>query len=283
MEKSANKNIVWLASYPKSGNTWFRAFLSVLLKEGPLDINRMETDQIFSDKVTIETVLDISTDYLSAREVETFQRETYTYLSAESRKTLYVKIHDAFTLSQTDNLPRIPEASVKQAIYLVRNPLDVALSLANHTGLSVEKVIQKFIVNPEGAFISLRNSSYSQLYQPLGTWSMHAESWLTRPGFPVHFVRYEDMKTRPLETFTKAIVALGIPASKERIGRAIEECKFENLQKKEAEHGFREKGVVNSLFFFKGEVGRWKEELTSGQVKQIREANEPMMRHFGYW
>ncbi len=283
MESATNRNIVWLASYPKSGNTWFRAFLSALLKDAPVDINEMATDGIFSGKGTIETVLDMSADYLSVREVEIFQRKAYTHLSTKSSRPLYIKIHDAFTLSPTDGLPLIPEAPVKQAIYLVRNPLDVTLSLANHTGMSVEKIIKKFIINPEGAFVSRRNSSNNQLHQPLGTWSMHAESWLTRPGFPVHFVRYEDMKIRPLETFKKAVTALGIAANEERIARAIEECKFENLQRKEEEVGFREKQVVSSRFFFKGEVGRWKEELSSGQVEQIRQGNEPMMRHFGYW
>ncbi|MEJ2083836.1 MAG: sulfotransferase, partial [Acidobacteriota bacterium] len=35
--------IVWLASYPKSGNTWLRAFLMNFLDPGkrPVDINQL--------------------------------------------------------------------------------------------------------------------------------------------------------------------------------------------------------------------------------------------------
>lgn len=276
------KQIVWLASYPKSGNTWFRSFLTALLKEKEVDLNQMATDGIFSDKNYVENILDLNADYLSRTQIESYQRIAFSYLSETSKKQLFIKIHDAFTFSKNDGLPLVPEQPTQIAIYFVRNPLDVALSLANHIGKSVEKAIDKYIVNPSGGFVSLQNSANNQFHQPLGTWSMHVESWLSKPSFPVHFMRYEDMKEKSFETFKAAIQAIGLNYSDDQINFAIEETKFEKLQKKEQEKGFKEKQNPTSSFFFKGQVGRWKEELTTEQIEKIITTNEPMMRRFGY-
>jgi hypothetical protein len=282
-ENPIKKQIVWLASYPKSGNTWFRSFLTVLLKEKEVDLNQMITDGIFSDKNYVENILDLNADYLSRTQIESYQRIVFSYLSETSKKQLFIKIHDAFTFSENDGFPLIPEQPTQIAIYFVRNPLDVALSLANHIGKSVEKAIEKFIVNQSGRIVSLQNSANNQFHQPLGTWSMHVESWLTKPNFPVHFMRYEDMKEKPFETFKTAIEAIGLKFNDDQIKFAIEETKFEKLQKKEQEKGFKENQNPTSSFFFKGQVGRWKEELSNEQIEKIREINEPMMRRFGYW
>jgi hypothetical protein len=277
------KNIIWLASYPKSGNTWFRMFLSALFHDKELDINHLNTDGIFSSKHFVETTLDVDADLLIGRQIEVFQRQTFEYLSATAKKTMFVKIHDAFTFSETDGLPLIPEEATKMAVCFVRNPLDVTLSLANHTGKNIEQTIKKFITNPVGAFGGRTNAPYSQFQQPLGTWSMHVESWLTKPTFPVHFVRYEDMKARPFETFKAATTAMELGVTDDQIKRAIAETEFEKLKQKEVEKGFHEKQLPKASFFHKGEVGRWKKELTTEQIEKIRAVNEPMMKHFNYW
>lgn len=280
--ENSPKNLVWLASYPKSGNTWFRSFLTVLLKNQQIDLNKMVTDGIFSGKNFVENILDVHADYLTERQIELYQRLAFTYLSETSSKKLYIKIHDAFTLSEIDKLPLIPEAPSACAVYFVRNPLDVTLSLANHIGKPLDYTIEKYMVNPKGGIVGKRSSPSNQFHQSLGTWSMHAESWLTKPNFPVHFIRYEDMKEKTFETFKAAVQAIGLEVSNEQIQFAIEETQFEKLQKKEEENGFKENQNFTSNFFFKGEVGRWKQELTAEQIGKISHVNEPMMRHFGY-
>lgn len=277
------KNIIWLASYPKSGNTWFRSFLTALLTQKEVDLNKMETNGIFSGKGVIENALDLSADFLRTEQIEQYQRLAFSYLSDTAKKSLFMKIHDAFTFSEKDKLPLIPENATKMAVYFVRNPLDVTLSLANHVGKDLETTIEKFIVNPQGAFTRKKNSPNIQFHQPLSTWSNHVESWQKHPNFPVHFMRYEDMKSQPFETFKAAVKAIGLGYSDTDIQQAIEAVEFEKLQKKEKEKGFKEKQNLNSTFFFKGQVGRWKTELTAEQIEKIRKVNEPMMRAFGYW
>ena len=276
------KNIIWLASYPKSGNTWFRSFLTAIQKNQQFDLNKMVTDGIFSGKNFVESILDVHADYLSKRQIEVYQRIAFTHLSETSSQKILLKIHDAFTFSEIDDLPLIPEAPSACAVYFVRNPLDVALSLANHVGKSVDYAIDKFLTNPIGGLVGKRNSPNQQFHQPLGTWSMHVESWLTKPSFPVHFMRYEDMKAKPFETFQAACQTMELSVTEEEIQLALEETRFEKLQEKERQGGFREKPSANRPFFFKGEVGRWKNELTQEQIDKIIQSNEPMMRHFGY-
>ncbi|MFY7889063.1 MAG: sulfotransferase domain-containing protein [Spirosomataceae bacterium] len=276
--------IVWLASYPKSGNTWFRSFLTALQSGKEIDdLNQLKMDAVFSSKLWLESVLDLDSFYLSDNQIQRYRRLVYTYLSENASENFFVKIHDAFTFSVEDKYPLIPEEPSKLAIYFVRNPLDVALSLMNHQGKDTDYVIDSYINDVNGYFGEKKNSSNNQFNQPLGTWSMHVESWLTKPRFPVHFMRYEDMKVKPFETFKAAVEAIGMEVTDEQIQGAIEATEFEKLQKKEQEKGFKEKAIPTSNFFFKGQVGRWKEELTPAQIERIRTVNEPMMRHFGYW
>jgi hypothetical protein len=95
-DATSQKQIVWLASYTKSGNTWFRSFLTALLKEKEVDLNQMATDGIFSGKNYVENILDLNSDYLSRQQIESYQRIAFTHLSATSKKRLFIKIHDFF-------------------------------------------------------------------------------------------------------------------------------------------------------------------------------------------
>lgn len=275
------KNVIWLASYPKSGNTWFRSFLTALMK-GDVDINEMSTDGIYSAKGYIEETLDLEVDDLDDRELERYRKIAFNYSARQDNETMFVKIHDAYTYSPWDGTPVIPSEMSKLAIYLVRNPLDVALSFANHNGQEVQDTIDKYICAAQGAMVK-RFKAGNQSRQILGTWAMHVESWISQKSIPVWVMRYEDMKSSPLATFYAVVKAMDLPYSEEQIQKAVEQTQFERLKSQEQEKGFKEKAIKSSSFFHKGQTGRWKEELTLEQVKKIRISNEKMMRKFGYW
>ena len=275
-------NIIWLASYPKSGNTWFRSFLTALLNQGEIDINKMETDGIFSGKEFVESILYLCTDDLRPREFEIFRKIAFTYKAQQTTEKSFVKIHDAYTYSKWDGLPLIPAEGSLVALYIIRNPLDVVLSLANHTGLNIEETIRNFINCEEGAFIK-KEKKANQYYQLMGTWAMHASSWMSQKDIPVHIIRYEDMKANAFETFKAAVVQMQLDYSDEAILKAIEASDFKKLKQQEEIKGFKEKAIPSSAFFFKGETGRWKKELTKEQVQKIMTVNESMMKQLGYW
>lgn len=277
------KNIVWLASYPKSGNTWFRSFISALRNKGEVDINAISTEGIFSQKIVLEEYLDLDADEIPVSKIDQFKRISFKHQSNISEEKCFVKIHDLYSISEIDHQPIVPEESTLAAIYFVRNPLDVTISMANHNGQSLDKTITKVICNEQAHLVRNKNHAYDQFPQFLGTWNMHVESWKNVTAFPVFFVRYEDLKNNPQDTFTRVLKQIAYEATEEEIRLAIEATQFEKLKNQEAEFGFREKPKACKSFFNKGEVGQWKVQLNQEQTSIIKQFNEPMMREFGYW
>lgn len=276
-----SKNVIWLASYPKSGNTWFRSFLTALMK-GEVDINDMATDGIYSAKGYIEEALDLEVDDLSEEELQRFRKIAFRHQYGKEEKPHFVKIHDAFTYLPWGGETLIPLEMSRVAICLIRNPLDVALSFANHNGQGVQDTIDKYLCNPQGAMIR-RYKAANQSRQLMGTWAMHVESWVAQSQLPVYVIRYEDMKAHPLETFARAVEAMGLAYTQDEIQKAVALTQFERLKAQEQEKGFKEKAIKSTSFFNQGKTGRWKTELTLPQIHKIMRFNEKMMRKFGYW
>ncbi|WP_209329432.1 sulfotransferase domain-containing protein [Lunatimonas salinarum] len=273
--------VIWLASYPKSGNTWFRSFITALRK-GEVDINQMATQGIYSAKGLWEEILDTDFDDLTLREAEAYRRLAmgYSYLGEVTPR--FLKVHDAYTYSPWGGKPIVADVPGNFAIYLVRNPLDVVLSFANHNKQSVDQTIDQFICNESAGFVK-STRSWSQSYQRLGTWSLHAESWMFQQQIPIKALRYEDMKAHSIKAFSGALEAAGLHYSADQVQQALDLVQFEKLQEQEAKKGFHEKPYPSMKFFNKGQSGRWKQELSVQQIQRIMQCNEKMMRYFGYW
>jgi len=278
-----NKNIIWLASYPKSGNTWFRVFLTNLLKEEnqAIDINNLYGGQIASSRSMFEDAVGIEASDLSFDEIDLLRPEVYNYISNQATSVLFHKIHDAF-VSLSNGKQLIPESASKGAIYFIRNPLDVAVSFAHHSAISFEKTAENMADN-NYSFCSKPEKLHNQLRQKLLTWSNHVKSWTEQSAFPVHIVQYEDMKTNTLETFTKAIAFCNLPIDENKIKLAIKKSDINLLQKQESELGFKEKPANMERFFRKGIIGSWKEELPQQVIEKIRNDHKEIMIKFGYW
>lgn len=184
---------MWLASYPKSGNTWMRSFLTALLREAPPDINALATDGIFSSKAFVELATDVDEEALSPRDWAVFRREALRYRFEASERSMYLKVHDAYTYDPWTGEPLVPSFGHPLVLYLIRNPLDVAVSFAHHNHEPVEKTVRSMGQTSYGLS---RKPWQQQSWQPMGTWSMHAQSWLEQPHLPVHVMRYEDMRGR---------------------------------------------------------------------------------------
>lgn len=280
---SFEKKIVWLASYPKSGNTWFRAFLSALMDDGKIDINKLTTDGIFSSRQLISDYSDINSTILTDSEVKILQPEVFRLIASQASKNrLFIKIHDAYTFNKS-NLPIVPSESTHCAIYIIRNPLDIVASLANHNNTNIDEAI-KFMNNPEACFAFQKNNFNIniQTRQILYDWSNHVISWKTKPDFPVYFVRYEDLKKDSFATFRDALRKIGDYYSDESIQRAVLASSFNQLKKQEEESGFKEKSYSSPLFFRNGRSESWNSELNETQIKSIMSFHETIMRIFGY-
>ena len=277
------KNIIWLASYPKSGNTWFRIFLSSLLgdEKEPIDINNItSTHGIASARNIFDNLTGIEASDLSHDEVDVLRPGLYNRISDESNETLFIKVHDAYTFLP-DKSPLFPPSATKGIIYIVRNPLDVAVSNSNHNGCTVQQSIEMMGDGNYG-LCSKSKKLKDQLRQKMGTWSDHVMSWTNAPEQDVHVVRYEDMKQSPVETFTAAIQFAGLDFDLNAVESAIKKSSFDEMQKQEREKGFKERPFGTPSFFRKGESGSWREQLTTEQVKQIIDNHSSVMLKFGY-
>jgi len=273
--------IIWLASYPKSGNTWFRIFLTNLLRDGdsPASINDLEKTPIASDRSTFDSATGIESSDLSHNEIDNIRPDVYRKLSEEATEPLYMKVHDACTCNTSGEL-LFPRGASKGAIYIIRNPLDVAVSFAHHSSITIDDSIEK-ICSDSSALCRSTKQLNKQLRQHTGSWQLHATSWLDS-GIPTCLIRYEDMKSAPLETFEKAVHFAGLEKCREQIQKAIDFSSFDELKQQEANNGFKERVGTEQIFFRKGEIGSWREELNEWQAQKIINANRDVMRRFGY-
>lgn len=275
--------IVWLASYPKSGNTWFRTFLTNYLRDGdtPANINDLEDSPIASARYPFDEAVGYDSGEMTFDEIDQLRPEVYRYQAERAAETMYCKIHDAYTFL-ADGRPLIPPEATACALYFIRNPLDVAVSFAHHSGHDhYERIIQG-MGKVENSFCAVDATEPNQLRQRLLTWSGHVMSWANAPGIRVLVLRYEDMKLKPEETFATATRFAGLADDRTRVKKAIEFSRFEELKKQEGSDGFREKMPRAQSFFRKGEIGSWRDVLTPEQVARIITDHRDVMRRFGY-
>ncbi len=273
--------IIWLASYPKSGNTWFRAFLSNLRQNSdtPASINALD-GATANSRDLFDNVAGIESSDLTPLETERLLPDVFERIAARSEETLFFKIHDAYTHT-CDGRPLIPDRATQGAIYFLRNPLDIATSFAHHSGRDIDSTIDR-MANEKEAFADDPDSLHLQLRQSLLSWSSHVLSWMEGPGFPVHLMRYEDMAQTPLKTFAAAARFAGLPDDPAHIKKALQFSAFEELQRQEQTHGFTGKASRAPSFFRKGQVGSWRTSLSEAQVNRILSDHGKVMNRFAY-
>jgi aryl sulfotransferase len=285
---------VWLASYPKSGNTWFRALLGALSvpEGGTLDINGSLADdgnaadrEMFDDLTILESAL------LTRREIDRLRPKVYESMAAwfaggEGRPkrlakfaTWFVKVHSAYTRNDLGEPVLGGARAAKAAILIVRDPRDMIASLANHSSISLDEAIA--VINAPSVHMS-PDSQAVRLSQNLLSWSGHAASWLGQSDIPVHLMRYEDLTRDAAKAFGAAMAFAGTPVTPEQAERAARLADFIELARQERDQGFAEKPSGAAAFFRRGECGAWRTELTSDQVSRIETAHGQMMRQLGY-
>ena len=273
--------VVWMASYPKSGNTWFRCFLSALLT-GKVDINRINTDGIFSNRHLFDSVTDIDSRLLDEDEAKLRLSDVYRFHLKHSPKLEFTKVHDAYCYDKYGN-PIFPTDISHHVIYLVRNPLDIVASFANHNNSTKDNAIQ--LMNNSNGYLAKQKNGLNisnQLPQLMYDWSGHVRSWLDQTDIPVTMMRYEDTKKDAVANFHRALTSVGLSVSKKKVKEAVELAKFDKLKSMEDEGGFREKVATVKSFFRSGKSGGYKDELSINQVDSILDAHYQVMSSLKY-
>ncbi|MEQ8877035.1 MAG: sulfotransferase domain-containing protein [Phycisphaerales bacterium] len=270
-------SIVWLASYPKSGNTWTRIFLANYFanEDRPLSINAADRFG-FADAPAglYRKIGGPNVDLTSRRATLALRARLLNAIDGNGATVNFVKTHNANT--NPFGVELIPPPATRSAVYILRNPLDVALSSARHFGTTHEQAVT-----------DLCRSDYvigSENFVPqfLGSWSDHVSSWAGETRFPVCILRYEDMLKDPATSFETMLRHAGLPIDKGRIEKAVRFSSFDELANQETTDGFKENTKNSERFFTSGKSGNWRTELAPELVKKVRKQHRKMMKKHGY-
>lgn len=271
--------IVWVASYPKSGNTWVRAALTALIGGGEVDINQLSgAGRSAATRHAFDATLGLSSADLDEAVVLDLRPRVYELWSEETKAPLVCKIHDALALTPSGEW-LVPPAATRAVIHVVRDPRAVAVSLAHHMDVSIDEAITA-MAGPL-TLGRVREGVSQQLVQRVGSWSDHIRSWLAAPP-PVQTVRYEDLITSPRPAFESVAHVAGLTVSADDIARAIEATRFEVLRDQERRSGFAERPRAGATFFREGLADGWRTSLTPPQATRIVDDHRQVMERLGY-
>lgn len=279
--KSKPQGLIWLASYPRSGNTWTRAFIHALVNVirnpdfADLDLNDIEHFSVS------ESAAELYIPYLGGpgfrstpAEIAAARPHVQASIVRNLRRPVFVKTHNAH--ASDNGHPMINMSVSAGAVYILRNPLDVAISFAHFRGVSVDQIIDDMATPGFGVATDRKN-----VHVITGTWSEHVKSWTTPPHAVVLAVRYEDLFDKPTESFGAIARHLLMEATPEQLEKAMALVGFDTLRAKEQAEGFVE-SASDEPFFRVGRPGQWREVLTPAQVDRVVSAHGEVMEKHGY-
>ena len=273
----------WLVSYPKSGNTWLRMMLfSVMSGRTAVDINGLGSEAGIAHFADMDMLFGIDSSELTEAELAEARPAFHAALAADNTQNLLLrKVHDRYWLTPSGVPAFTPDLS-QGAIYLIRDPRDVAVSYAHHRGVDIDEIVERMA--DDALFLGGADSrGKEQLPQPLGSWSGHARSWLEQTDIPVLVIRYEDMLRDPLTSLSRITAHLGITATLGQLQAAVVATRFDTLSRQEQALGFRERlAGATAPFFREGRSGGWRAQLSDAHAQRITDRHGLIMARFGY-
>ncbi|MDI1290919.1 MAG: sulfotransferase domain-containing protein, partial [bacterium] len=270
---------VWLASYPKSGNTWVRAIVTALGTHPELfGVDHLSSGAQPNHLSAALGLYGLDPRWLSDPENERLRAALADRLG-EGTVPLLRKTHERYRPGPAGREP-FPSAATRAAILVVRDPRDVACSAAAFFDISVDEAISA--MSREGGDL-LPNTARAVTAQPWGSWSSHACSWLAENvPFPVHVVRYEDLAAGAVATLLPVFTSIGLECTETDLAAAVERARFDRLQESEAERGFRGTHPRTEQFFRRGVEGGWRDDLSDAQAARIEDEHAELMARLGY-
>ena len=255
--------IIWLASYPKSGNTWVRSFLSAyyFTEDGIFDFNLLEKFNQFPSKDFINKGLKSPNDIV--RYWHPIQNDIL-----KNNKIKFLKTHNA--LIQLGNVKFTTPRYTLGVIYVLRDPRNMITSLKNHTDISYDEALD-FITNEETILYDTKVNDFDATHY-ISSWRMHYKSWLMNKVFKKILIKYEDLEHNSERVFSNLIIFLnslmknGQEVNKLKLKNAIDTTNFNHLQNKENKGQFQENVIYLKTnkkvkFFNLGSKNKWEKIL----------------------
>ena len=272
------KNI-FLASYPKSGNTWLRSIIGSFYNFGKdFSLNDLKSVPLlsikkhfneFDNKIYTENN-ELHFDWISQNIIQ-----CQNLLNTKSNHLNIFKTHSVRHKKFTN------ESVNAGFIYIVRDPRDIVISFKNFTGKDFDEIINELLFEKK---LMIGSNGIQEL---LSTWELNVQSWLNYNTVPRLIIKYEDLQLKPkyivikIRDFLNKIHKLKLNLSDHDINQIIENTSFNNLKKLEDRSGFDE-ATKHSKFFRSGTSNQWKEILSKAQVKIIEKNLQSLMKYFNY-
>jgi hypothetical protein len=277
-----SNSILFIPSYPRSGNTFTRILLCTYMAAGneSFDLDRLE-EAIPADTSEFlwQGVPDYDAQEVSARNNRRYRRQV---IADYRRRETGIPLRGLKT--HTANLTAFGEPAFDfdpddRIIHLVRNPLDVVLSNADFNDQDIERSID--LMCNSGTCVSTGKLGGIEVR---GSWCENVESWLKPEICPTLLVRYEDLRHDTESVLRRMIDFIGLPVEEQRLKQAVEQSQFSRLQQREAESGFAEapKNTTSGRFFREGRTDQWRTQLSGDQINRLTSHGGEVMQRLGY-
>ena len=278
--------IVWLASFPKSGNTWVRAMISSLIysDNGVFNFEIIKKIQQFPNKKHFEKFTD---KYQNVQELKKFWVAAQEQINLD-KKIKFLKTHHINC--KIDEYPFTNKNNTLATIYVVRDPRSLVESFSNYYKINkdaaIKSITSKELVSGAGFIKNKQNN----VFTIIGSWNDHYNSW-TKANANLLILRYEDLLIDPLKELNKIIVFLKkfliFNYNDFKTQNIISSTSFENLEKMEKEIGFFEVADIENnqtkiKFFNKGKQNDWRKYLNENEIEYISSKFNYEMKELGY-
>ena len=281
---------IWLASYPKSGNTLVRALLSSYFfsKDGIFNFKLIKNIKQFPNAGLFENLgIDIGNDkevvknYIKAQE-SINQKNSIQFLKTHSY------------LFNIDNNPFTDLNNTLGVIYIVRDPRNVVTSYAHHNNISNEESVFRMTnsVHYGGDIKSKHEADRAKVY--LGSWSSNFNSWKSfEPVGKYLLIKYEELISNKEETFLKILKyihelkKINFAPDNKKLKNILESTTFEKMKSEEEKVGFSESKTILKTgekipFFNLGPKNKWQNILEPKIIKKIENSFNVEMKELGY-
>ena len=275
--------IIWIASYPKSGNTWVRSLLSAYLysNDGIFNFDLLKKITQFPSKQYFKYFLK---DFKDIKKVSDYWIAAQDRINLFNDKPIFLKTHSALCTLENNSFTN--KNNTKAVIYVVRDPRNLITSLSHHYSMNMEKTYIFIINKQQMTTVSEWGKDDFGIASVLGNWSTHYKSWKNIKFAPTLVVKYEDLLNNTNNTFKSILNFLSrlmdIKIDEKKIINTVNSCSFEKLVEKEKNEGFDEAGSSKKKFFYLGKKNNWQNLLNPEMEQKTREAFQKEMKELGY-
>ena len=274
--------IVWIASYPKSGNTWIRSLISsYYFSKDSFNLSDLKKIPNFSvsdfinDSLLLQNGVDVAKQWLNV------QRK----INKNYKKTLFFKTHNA-CVAINKNLFTDSD-NTAGCIYVVRDPRNIITSYKNFEKKTYEEILNH-MKNKEAFLFSEKKTGFKS-FEFIGSWADNYNSWFhNKLGIPICLIKYEDLVKDTLGEFRKIIDFIAnvqniknYSCNNEKAERGVGDSSFENLSKMEQDGGFKE-ARYDQKFFNMGEKNNWQKLLPVSIKENIEKSFYSEMKELNY-